>query len=94
MQIRQERGCQKVNAVNTSWDSWKRTLGQAVEYAEEMGISKEHINSMARQLGDILAEKVPPANPEQKAVKELWEVATPEERQVLTNLMTKLSGNK
>ncbi len=83
-----------MNVINTSWDNWKRTLGQAVEYAEEMGVSKEHISSMARQLGDILAEKVTPANPEQKVVKELWEAATSEERQVLTNLMTKLSSNR
>jgi hypothetical protein len=83
-----------VNTLNISWDNWKRTLGQAVEYAEEMGISKEHLNSMAYQLGDILANNVPPANPEQKAVKELWEVANTEERQVLTNLMTRLAGKK
>ncbi|TEB13446.1 DUF3243 domain-containing protein [Pelotomaculum propionicicum] len=83
-----------MNTLNISWDSWKRTLGQAVEYAEEMGITKEHLNSMAYQLGDILASSVPPANPEQKAVKELWEVADTEERQVLTNLMTKLASKK
>ncbi len=82
------------NMVNTNWDSWKRTLGQAVEYAQEMGISKDQINSMAQQLGDMLAEKVSPANPEQKAVKELWEVANNDERQVLANLMTKLASKK
>ena len=82
------------NMVNTNWDSWKRTLGQAVEYAQEMGISKDQINSMAQQLGDMLAEKVSPANPEQKAVKELWEVANNDERQVLANLMTKLASRK
>lgn len=93
--FKQERGVLfKVNMVNTSWDSWKRTLGQAVEYAEEMGISRDQINSMAHQLGDILANNVPPANPEQKAVKELWEVASTEERKVLTNLMTKLATKK
>lgn len=82
------------NIVNTNWDSWKRTLGQAVEYAQELGISSDQINSMAQQLGDMLAEKVPPANPEQKAVKELWEVANTDERQVLANLMTKLASRK
>lgn len=83
-----------LNMLNTNWDNWKRTLGQAVEYAEELGISRDQINSMAQQLGDMLAEKVPPANPEQKAVKELWEVANTDERQVLANLMTKLAGRK
>ncbi len=79
------------NKVNTDWDSWKRNLGQAVEFAEGIGISKEQVSSMARQVGDMLAQNVPPANPEQKAVKELWEVASPEDRQVLANLMTKLA---
>ncbi len=83
-----------MNAVNTNWDSWKRTLGQAVEYAEEMGISKDQITSMAQQLGDILAQNVPPANPEQKAVKELWDVAEASERKVLTDLMTRLAIKK
>lgn len=76
--------------ANTNWDNWKRTLGQAVEFAEELGISREQIVSLAQQAGDILAQNVPPANPEQKVVKELWDVAGPEERQVLANLMTKL----
>ncbi len=77
------------NVLN-NWDNWKRMLGQAVEYAQELGIPNNQISSMAQQLGDILAEKVPPGNPEQHAVKELWEVADSNERQVLANLMTKL----
>jgi len=83
-----------MNTLNTNWDNWKRTLGQAVEYAQELCISSDQINSMAHQLGDMLAEKVPPANPEQKAVKELWEVANTDERKVLANLMTRLAGKK
>lgn len=83
-----------MNMLNTNWDSWKRTLGQAVEYAQELGISSDQINSMAHQLGDMLAERVPPANPEQKAVKELWEVANTDERKVLANLMTRLASRK
>jgi hypothetical protein len=42
-------------------------------------------------VGDLLAQNVPPANPEQKAVKELWDVANQDERQVLANLMTRLA---
>lgn len=83
-----------MSMANTNWDNWKRTLGQAVEFAEELGISRDQISSMAQQAGDLLAQNVPPANPEQKAVKELWEVAAPEERQILANLMTRLVGRK
>ncbi len=77
--------------VNTDWDTWKRFLGQAVEFAEELGVSKDRIASLARQAGEVLAESVPPANPEQKALKELWQAADQQERQVLANLMTKIS---
>lgn len=80
--------------ANTNWDNWKRTLGQAVEFAEELGIAREQITSMALQVGDLLAQNVPPANPEQKAVKELWDVANQSERQVLADLMTKLASRK
>ncbi|HPU36018.1 MAG TPA: DUF3243 domain-containing protein [Bacillota bacterium] len=79
------------NLANSNWESWKKTLGQAVEFAEELGISRSQISSIAQQVGDLLAQNVPPANPEQKAVKELWEVANQEERQVLANLMTRLA---
>ncbi|OPZ70955.1 MAG: hypothetical protein BWY80_01415 [Firmicutes bacterium ADurb.Bin456] len=80
-----------LNLANSNWESWKKTLGQAVEFAEELGISKNHISSIAQQVGDLLAQNVPPANPEQKVVKELWDVASQDEKQVLANLMTKLA---
>ena len=83
-----------VNLANSNWESWKKTLGQAVEFAEELGISRNQIGSMAQQVGDLLAQNVTPATPEQKAVKELWDVASQDERQVLANLMTKLAIKK
>ena len=83
-----------VNLANSNWESWKKTLGQAVEFAEELGISRNQIGSMAQQVGDLLAQNVTPANPKQKAVKELWDVASQDERQVLANLMTKLAIKK
>lgn len=83
-----------MNFVNTNWEIWKKNLGQAVEFAEELGIPREQITSMAHQVGDLLAQSVPPANPEQKAVKELWEVATQDEKRVLAILMTKLASKK
>ncbi len=77
--------------VTGSWEGWKSYLGQAVEFAEELGLSEERINSLAAQAGSILAESVPPSNPEQRVMKELWEVANPEEQQVIARLMTKLA---
>ncbi len=78
--------------ANTSWDNWKRYLGQAMEFAEELGISRDNVQQYAMTAGTILAENVNPANPEQKAIKELWEVADKDEQQVLARLMTKLAN--
>lgn len=83
-----------IRQVSTDWESWKRFLGQAVEFAEELGVSRERIVSMSQQVGQVLADNVTPANPEQKALKELWSVADQQEKQVLANLMTKLVSQR
>ena len=80
----------QISSQISNWDTWKRFLGQAVEYATELGVSKERISSLAHQAGEILATSVPPANAEQKALKELWSVADEQERQTIATLMTKL----
>ena len=78
------------NKVSSDWDSWKQYLRQAMEFAGELGIARDKIHSLAEQAGELLAENVPPANPEQKALKELWSVADSQEKKVIANLMTKL----
>jgi hypothetical protein len=79
----------KQNA-NTDWETWKNYLKNAMEFAEELGIGRDKIQSLAYQVGDLLAQNVPPANPEQQAIKELWQVADNNERQTLARLMTKV----
>ena len=77
-----------------NWDTWKRFLGQAVEYANELGVPKERITALAQQAGDILASSVPAANQEQQTLKELWQVANEQEKQTLASLMTKLVSSR
>lgn len=83
-----------MTAFNTDWENWKKALGQAVEFASELGVDQKQINPVAQQVGNFLAQNVQPANPEQKAIKELWEVASQEEKQTLSNLMVKLVSKK
>lgn len=78
---------------NSDWNTWKKLLGQAVEFAEELGVSKDRISALAQQAGEVLAENVSPSNPEQQALKELWAVADAREKQTLATLMTKLCSN-
>ncbi|WP_027363473.1 DUF3243 domain-containing protein [Desulfotruncus alcoholivorax] len=76
--------------ANTDWATWKNYLRQAMEFAEELGIPRDKIQSLANQAGDLLAQNVAPANPEQQLLKELWTVADQTERQTLARLMTKV----
>ncbi len=81
-----------LSKANSSWDNWKKYLGQAMEFAEELGISKDKIESYAMSAGSILADNVQPANAEQKVLKELWDVADKDEQQVVARLMAKLAS--
>jgi len=78
------------SSVNKDWDNWKRFLSEAMEFAEELGVSREKISFLAGQAGEILADSVQPANPEQRVLKELWNVSDQQEKKVIANLMTKL----
>ncbi|MFA5384887.1 MAG: DUF3243 domain-containing protein [Eubacteriales bacterium] len=80
--------------VLSEWENWKNFLGQAVEFADELGVGRERILSLAQQAGDLLAENINPGNPEQKTVKELWSVADEGERHTLASLMIRLVSNK
>ncbi|MHB8158703.1 MAG: DUF3243 family protein [Desulfocucumaceae bacterium] len=83
------------SSFNADWGNWKGFLSQAMEFAEELGISKDKISYLASQAGEILAENVQPANPEQAVLKELWSVSDAQEKKVLASLMTKVcSGQK
>ncbi len=37
-----------IKHVMSEWGSWKNFLGQAVEFADELGIGRERISSLAQ----------------------------------------------
>ncbi|MFO7740842.1 MAG: DUF3243 domain-containing protein [Anaerolineae bacterium] len=73
------------------WAEWRKNLRRAVSVGKRVGMSEEEIESLATQIGDFLAEKVCPATPEEELLKEMWRVATPEERRMIAGLMVKMS---
>lgn len=75
----------------SSWKGWKHSLGVAVEFAEELGISQDTISNFAAQFGNYLTNNVPADLAENRAIKELWEVASPEEQKIIANCMVKLA---
>lgn len=81
--------------VSASWEEWKFQLGQAVQIGESLNLSPEQMAQRAEQIGDFLAQRVDPKNPEQKVLKELWQAADDQEQQTLAGIIVKLvSGNQ
>lgn len=72
------------------WDDWKKTLGQAVAAGNSIGMGDEIIVKIGSKLGDILESIVEPENREQRVLKELWDVASGEEKKALTSMIVKM----
>jgi sulfur relay (sulfurtransferase) DsrC/TusE family protein len=72
------------------WKTWRETLHTAIADARKMGVSDETIKTLSVKVGNWLSEKVCPATKEEELLKEMWDVATPEERKVIATLMFKL----
>lgn len=81
--------------VSNSWEGWKSQLGEAVQIGESLNLSPEQMANRAEQIGDFLAQRVDPKNPEQKVLLELWQTAGEEEQRTLAGIIIKLvSGTK
>ncbi len=72
------------------WDTWRNTLKEAIGEARKFGVSDETIKSLGVKIGDFLAKKVCPATKEEELLKEMWDIATPEERKTIATLMFKM----
>ena len=79
-----------MDQVSSSWEGWKQQLAQAVKIGESMNMSREQMAERAEKIGDFLAHRVDPKNPEQKVLKELWQAADEEEQQAIAGAMIKL----
>lgn len=82
-----------MNNLNTSsWESYKQSLGKGMEVAKELGMSDQEIATVAQKFGSYLAQHIDnPDLPENKALRDLWQVADEQEQQILTNLMMRLA---
>jgi len=81
-----------INAMDfvKDWASWRGHLQDAIKRSREFGLSDDMIKKLSVKVGDFLAKRVCPATPEEQLMKEMWEVATPDERKTLATLMFKL----
>ncbi|MFC3746361.1 DUF3243 domain-containing protein [Paenibacillus sp. GCM10012306] len=79
------------NTVIKNYDAWKKFLGERVVQAEKIGMSEDTISKLAFEIGEFLDNKVDPANSSNRAIKELWDVGSDEEKQTIAKLMVKLA---
>ncbi|MDP9727965.1 DUF3243 domain-containing protein [Alicyclobacillus tolerans] len=79
------------NSVLESFGRWKEFLGEHVDKAQSMGFNDDQIANVAAKMGEFLADKVDPKNPEERLLKELWDVGDNEERRTIAKLMVKLA---
>jgi hypothetical protein len=81
-----------INALDfvKDWASWREHLQDAIKRGKDFGMSDDMIQNLSVKVGDFLAKKVCPATPEEQLMKDLWGVATQDERKTLATLMFKL----
>lgn len=72
------------------WGQWKKTIGQAVNIGEKVGLDENTIVKVGSKLGNFLDNFVEPENREQRVLKELWDVASAEEQKTLTRVLVKM----
>ena len=72
------------------WGQWKKTICQAVNIGEKVGLDENTIVKVGSKLGNFLDKFVEPGNREQRVLKELWDVASAEEQKILTRVLVKM----
>lgn len=72
------------------WDKWKKTLHNAVNIGEAVGMSEETIDKLGYRVGTFLASTVDPENREHRVLQELWRVGDDEDRKTLSKLVVKM----
>lgn len=77
-------------SVLDDFGSWKEFLADRIKQAEQDGMNEETIHKVAHEIGDYLAQNVAAPNKEVSTLQDLWNVATEEEQEAITNTMIKL----
>jgi hypothetical protein len=72
------------------WEQWKQTVGQAIRTARKIGMPDKLIEIASVKVGDFLTERLCAESKEEALIKDLWSVATPQERTTLGKLLFKI----
>ncbi|GIM47079.1 hypothetical protein DNHGIG_26280 [Collibacillus ludicampi] len=80
-----------MSSVLENFDRWKEFLGERVDQAQDAGMSMDQIQNVAYRMGDFLANKVDPKNPQERLLKDLWEASDENDQKALARMMINLA---
>ncbi|QIA27291.1 DUF3243 domain-containing protein [Thermaerobacter sp. PB12/4term] len=76
--------------VTDQFQQFARELSQRIQAAQQAGMSQQDIKARAQQIGDWLAQEVEPRTPEQRLLKEMWQVANQQEQEAIASSLVKV----
>lgn len=91
MDVNEKLKCISLMDYVGNWSEWRDNLSQAVKVGKKAGMSPEQMENLATQIGDFLAKNVCPETPEEELLKEMWNAAEPEEREIIAKILVKMS---
>ncbi len=77
-----------------TFDDFTGELAQKVNIAKDMGWSQDQIVKKAEDIAGWLARSTEPKSPEQRLLKEIWDVASPQEQHALASCLVKMIQKK
>jgi len=80
------RGVERVKDRPT----WRDDVKERIVVAHKFGIPDETVRAIATKVGEFLAKKVCPTTEEEKLLKEMWKVATRDEKKTITTLIIRM----
>ncbi|WP_027963250.1 DUF3243 domain-containing protein [Halalkalibacillus halophilus] len=81
-------------SVLDNFEQWKDFLGDRLHQAQQQGVKQDTIENLAYQVGEHLASQVDAKNNEEAMLRDLWNVASEEERKTIAAMMVRLVENE
>lgn len=72
------------------WPTWRDDVKERIALAHKFGVPDETVRAIATKVGDLLAKKAYPTSQEEKLLKEMWNVATQDEKRTISTLILKM----
>jgi hypothetical protein len=81
-----------ISAMNytQNWDTWKKTLKEAITVGKGMGLADDEIKDIATRFTDFLVERVCAETAEEELLKDMWEAADVDERKAIVSIFYKM----